>query len=155
MSDWNLKTALKTKTRHLKTTANEAARVRAAIYAAVGIVVPEGGEYTAFIEYGADFENVARAWEKLEKARAAERKATAYVAALEFGKVAKTEYEYDVTPGNESEAFKDIGVISDTRIRAYGNFREFSEKDKATDKEKYDQVISAWEKFKAAHVACM
>ena len=140
---WNLKTANKTLVRDKKNRNKHAVQFRAAVLAAFGVVVSEGGEYDAFIVYGADCKKVAQAWTKLEKARAAERETNAYVAALEFGNVAKTEYEYAVTPGSEVEAFEDIGVISKTNIRVCGI---------ATEKEKYDRFVSAWEAFNKARV---
>jgi hypothetical protein len=139
----DLKTAYKTLARKQKICDKHEVQFRDAVFDAVGVVVPKGGEYGAFIAYGADYEKVAQAWKKLKKARAAERETNAYVAALEFGDVAKTEYGYDVTPGSEVEAFKDIGVMSKTNIRMCGI---------ATEKEKYDRFVSAWNAFNKARV---
>lgn len=57
--------------------------------------------------------------------------------------MAKTEYEYAVTPGSEVEAFEDIGVISKTNIRVCGI---------ATEKEKYTLIVSAWDAFNKARI---
>ena len=140
---WDLNTANKTLVRNQKKRDKIAVKFRDAVLDAFGVVVSEGDEYDAFIVYGADCKKVTQAWTKLEKARAAERETNAYVAALEFGNVAKTEYEYAVTPGSEVEAFEDIGVISKTNIRVCGI---------ATEKEKYTLIVSAWDAFNKARI---
>ena len=151
MSDWNLKHALNTKKRKSTDTNKAAVQFRDAVLDAVGVVVPEGGEYVTFNMYGADYKKVTRAWKKLEKARAAEHDATAYVLALEFAKHAKDMYAYDVAPGKEDEALNDIKIMSTTNINVCGKNCEHA----TSEKEKYTLIVSAWEAFAKARDTSM